>query len=231
MLLCSHSYAQMQGDVGLQLEPENCSGFPVITGFVSRSPAANSSIALDDLLVEIDDESTAKQRISEIQKKLKGEPGTLVRLGLKSGKKAYIVTLVRQDLSKPDAPVKPIITINGKPYEPEAISNSVAGVAGSRGPMADIPHRKPIGDVTMACISLQTVLAEVSMGFKHLKKGEVETNHKWNSSVRMMPEKEAFILVNEKGILQWETLLFETQSKQEAESAFTAYQVELGECN
>lgn len=71
--------------IGAYVSLDNTIGMPRISGVIPGTPAEESGLAIDDIIYEVDKNSTQGLTLEEVVKMIKGEEGTLVHLTLIRG--------------------------------------------------------------------------------------------------------------------------------------------------
>jgi carboxyl-terminal processing protease len=87
------------GGVGIVVGADRATGYLMVETPVEDSPAFEADILPGDLVREVDGKSIKGQQLSEVVRKIKGEPGTKVTLTIsRKGREPFQVTLVRKEI-------------------------------------------------------------------------------------------------------------------------------------
>lgn len=85
--------------VGLWLKPE-AKRIKVVS-VLANTPAARAGIASGDIITRVDRRSTEKLSLEQVAQRIKGKPGTTVRISVLRGEQPVEFTLVREDIEVP----------------------------------------------------------------------------------------------------------------------------------
>ena len=89
------------GGIGIELGMRN--KVPVVERLLQGNPAEKAGVAVGDIIVEVNGESTEKKSLNDVVSSIKGEAGTTVKLGLVRGAERVEVSVTRQEVNNPSA--------------------------------------------------------------------------------------------------------------------------------
>ncbi len=95
---------QIGGGIGAEISVRNDQ--PTIVRVISGNPAESAGLRVGDILVAINDESTRDWTADKAAGKIRGEPGTTVKLVVARGSEEKEFTVTRQNVSNPSVESK-----------------------------------------------------------------------------------------------------------------------------
>lgn len=89
------------GGIGVEMGMRN--GVPVVERVLQNNPAEKAGMAVGDIIVEVNGESTEKKTLNEVVSKIRGEVDTTVKLGIVRGAEQLEITVTRARVNNPSA--------------------------------------------------------------------------------------------------------------------------------
>ena len=89
------------GGIGVEVGMRN--GVPVVERVLQDNPAEKAGLAVGDVIVSVNGESTEKKTLNEVVSGIRGEPGTSVKLGVIRGAEQLEISVTRAQVNNPSA--------------------------------------------------------------------------------------------------------------------------------